>query len=92
MARQKEEKGQRKEKGEEEIQHYTKYEKARMIGSRALQIAMGAPFILKLNEEDLETLRYNPVKIAEMEFDENLIPITVIRPLPLSKSRAAEKH
>lgn len=27
---------------------YTKYEIARMIGSRALQISMGAPFLIKL--------------------------------------------
>ena len=61
---------------------YTKYEKARMIGSRALQIAMGAPFLVKLNEKDLESLHYNPIEIAKLEFDESLIPITIKRPLP----------
>ena len=30
---------------------FTKYEIARMIGSRALQISMGAPFLVKLTEE-----------------------------------------
>ena len=32
-------------------ENYTKYEKARMIGARALQLAMGAPLLLKLSKE-----------------------------------------
>jgi len=63
----------------------TKYEEARIIGARALQIAMGAPFLIKLNEKDLEKIGYNPVEIAKMEFREDVIPITVKRPLPASK-------
>lgn len=59
---------------------YTKYEKARMIGSRALQLAMGAPFLLKLSVQDLERIRYNPITIAEIEFAEGVMPITVKRP------------
>ena len=59
---------------------YTKYEKARMIGSRALQIAMGAPFLLDLSTEELEKLQYNPIRIALREFDEDVLPITVRRP------------
>ena len=31
---------------------YTKYEKARMIGSRALQISMGAPFLVKMTPKE----------------------------------------
>lgn len=61
---------------------YTKYEKARMIGSRALQIAMGAPFLIKLDESDLEELNYNPLEIAKLEFDAGVIPLTIKRPLP----------
>ena len=34
---------------------YTKYEKARIIGARALQLAMGAPLLLKLTKEGFET-------------------------------------
>ena len=63
-------------------QHFTKYEIARIIGARALQIAMGAPLILKLKEEDFEKINFSPVKIARMEFDANVIPITIKRPLP----------
>ena len=71
-------------KGEkvEEQKNYTKYEKARILGSRALQISMGAPYLVKLEKEQLEAIKYNPLEIAKMEFDAGLIPITVVRPLP----------
>lgn len=59
---------------------YTKFEKARIIGSRALQISMGAPFMIKLSQEDLEQLRYSPIEIAKLEFEKGVIPITVKRP------------
>jgi len=61
---------------------YTKYEKARMVGSRALQLSMGAPFLLKLKEKDLEKLTYSPIRIAMKEFEAGIIPITVRRPIP----------
>lgn len=61
---------------------YTKYEKARMVGSRALQLSMGAPFLLKLTEKELENVHYNPITIALMEFEAGVIPITIRRPLP----------
>ena len=56
---------------------YTKYEKARIIGSRALQISQGAPLLVKLSEKELEKIGYNPLEIAKMEFKDDLIPITV---------------
>jgi len=58
---------------------YTKYEKARIIGSRALQISMGAPFLIKLSEEDLRELNFNPVEIAKLEFEKGVLPISVRR-------------
>lgn len=73
---------------EEKIQ-YTKYEKARMLGSRALQIAMGAPFLIKLTEKRLKELSFNPVEIAKLEFEEDVLPITVRRPLPGGKALKA---
>ncbi len=61
---------------------YTKYEIARIIGARALQLAMGAPMLLKLTEEDLGKIRFNTVEIAKKEFEKDLLPITIRRPLP----------
>jgi DNA-directed RNA polymerase subunit K/omega len=66
--------------------NHTKYEEARIIGSRALQISMGAPFLLKMKEKDLEKVMYNPVEIAKMEYKEGVIPIQVKAPLPKSKN------
>jgi len=59
---------------------YTKYEKARMIGSRALQLSMGAPFLLKLSKEELEAIKYNVIEIALKEYEAGILPITVKRP------------
>jgi DNA-directed RNA polymerase subunit K/omega len=60
----------------------TKYEKARIIGARALQIGMGAPFLIKLSKEDLSKIGHNPVEIAKMEYNAGISPVSVIRPLP----------
>jgi DNA-directed RNA polymerase subunit K len=64
---------------------YTKYEKARIIGSRALQIAMGAPVLIKLTDEQIKAMGFNPIKMAVEEFNEGVIPITVKRPHPGGK-------
>ncbi len=61
---------------------YTKYEIARIIGARALQLSMGAPILLKFTKKDLEKINYNPLEISKMEFDKDLLPITIRRPLP----------
>ena len=66
----------------EAVQKFTKYEKARMIGARSLQIAMGAPFLVNVDEGKLESIGYNPVEIAKMEFEEGVIPLEVLRRVP----------
>jgi DNA-directed RNA polymerase subunit K len=73
----------------EELSSYTRYERARLIGSRALQIAMGAPFLIKLSKKDLEEIKYNPVEIAKREYNEGIIPITVKRPMPKEQNKKA---
>ena len=60
----------------------TKFEKARLIGARALQLAMGAPLLLKLKESNLEEMKYNPILIAKKEFEKGVLPITIKRPMP----------
>ena len=69
----------KKESPKVDVFQYTKYEKARMIGSRALQLSMGAPFLLKLDPQELATLRYDCIEIAQREFEEGILPITVKR-------------
>ena len=55
----------------------TRFEKARILGARAPQIALGAPFLVKLSEEELENIKYNPIEIAKIEMAKDLIPITI---------------
>ncbi len=54
--------------------NFNKFEKARIIGARALQIAMGAPLLVKRPVKE-----YDPITIALMEFDKKVLPITVRR-------------
>jgi len=61
---------------------FTKYEKARLVGARALQLSMGAPMLIKLSKEELEKMRYRPIEIAKKEFEAGILPITIRRPLP----------
>ena len=61
---------------------FTKYEIARILGARALQIAMDAPLLCKMSEEGLKALKYDAIKIAEVEFESNVLPISVNRPTP----------
>lgn len=70
--------------------HYTRYERARIIGARALQIAMGAPYLVKLTKAQLEEIRYSALRIAEMEFDKGVIPLKIVRDAPKAKGLAAE--
>lgn len=54
------------------MDQYTRYEKARIIGARALQISMGAPVLIQTSSVD-------PLSIALEEFKADRIPITVKR-------------
>tara|TARA_Y100000310_G_scaffold339280_1_gene431491 strand:- start:423 stop:689 length:267 start_codon:yes stop_codon:yes gene_type:complete len=64
------------------MEQLTKYEKARIVGARALQLAMGAPMFVKTSKQDLENIRYSTVEIAKRELEKDLIPIGIRRPLP----------
>jgi DNA-directed RNA polymerase subunit K len=52
---------------------YTKFEKSRIIGARALQLAYGAPPLIKVPEGTVD-----PLDVAEMEFKKDAIPITIL--------------
>jgi DNA-directed RNA polymerase subunit K/omega len=64
---------------------FTKYEKARILGARALQLAMNAPLLLKISEEDLQKINYDVLKIAEIELDSGVLPISIKKPFPEKK-------
>ena len=70
--------GIRKVPDEERItsRFMTKYERARILGSRALQISKNAPLMVDPGEES------DPYKLAEMELDKKKVPFIVRRYLP----------
>lgn len=53
---------------------YTRFERARILGARALQIAMGAPGVLESSHAEID-----PMLIAVREFQAGSIPLTVRR-------------
>ena len=77
----------------EPLRPHTRFEKARIVGARALQISMGAP--LYVTEKELRSefrdelvslygvdeagVRFvlDPLKIAMLEYEKHLIPIDV---------------
>mmetsp|Transcript_58408 Transcript_58408/g.169130 ORF Transcript_58408/g.169130 Transcript_58408/m.169130 type:complete len:119 (+) Transcript_58408:98-454(+) len=56
--------------------YLTKYERARILGARALQISMNAPVMVELDGET------DPLLIAEKELTERMIPFIIRRYLP----------
>lgn len=56
--------------------YMTKYERARILGTRALQISMNAPVLVQLDGET------DPLEIAGKELREKRIPFTIRRYLP----------
>jgi|TARA_B100000959_G_C14885709_1_gene584512 DNA-directed RNA polymerase subunit K len=72
---------------------HTRFEKARIIGARALQISMGAPLFVsedelrkKFSDELIQLYGVNdakekvvldPMKIASLEYEQNRIPIDI---------------
>jgi len=53
---------------------YTRYEKARIISARVMQIVQGSPVLIKLTG-DIQ----DPEKIAVMEWRAGVIPIDIKR-------------
>ena len=56
------------------IKEYTRYEKARIISARALQIAQGAPILIKIPKDMMD-----PKEIAKIEWSSGVIPISIKR-------------
>lgn len=50
---------------------YTRYERARILGARTLQLAMGAPAFVEIDGDERH------IEIARKELEEDKLPITV---------------
>jgi len=58
----------------------TRFEVARIISARALQIALGAPVLVKSDKTDA-------IELAKEEFRKMLVPVTIRRTLPSGEIR-----
>jgi DNA-directed RNA polymerase I, II, and III subunit RPABC2 len=58
----------------------TRYEKARIVGARALQISFGAPILVEKPKNMID-----PIKIAQLELKSSILPLTIRRELPDGK-------
>lgn len=52
----------------------TVYERARLVGARALQLSMGAPPLVKVANDIISAVR-----LAFIEFEKGVIPLKVTR-------------
>jgi DNA-directed RNA polymerase subunit K/omega len=77
---------------EKEEFKFTKYEVARIVGARALQISMNAPILMNISKEKLEEMNYDPIKIAELEFSSGILPISIKRPMPKREEEENEEE
>lgn len=53
----------------------TRFEMARVLGARALQISLGAPLLVKIKE-------FDPWEIAKKELIDGKMPLVVVRRYP----------
>ncbi len=53
-------------------QRYNRYEKARILGARALQVSYGAPVLVESQQSE-------PILIAAEEYDAGVLPFTIRR-------------
>jgi DNA-directed RNA polymerase subunit K len=74
-----------------EKQEFSKYERARIIGARGLQISMDAPLLTDMTDEELNGVNYDPLRIAEKELETGVLPISVNKPMPERKEEPLEK-
>jgi DNA-directed RNA polymerase I, II, and III subunit RPABC2 len=55
----------------------TRFERARIIGARSLQITLGAPILVQLSPDMSDS-----IDIALLELEEDVLPMTIRRTLP----------
>ena len=53
-------------------QRFSRYEKARILGARALQVSYGAPVLIDTDQTE-------PILIAAEEYDAGVLPFTIHR-------------
>ena len=73
------------------LEQFSKYERARIIGARGLQISMDAPLLIDMEEKEMNNLNFDPLKLAEAELNAGILPISINRPLPERKEEKLKR-
>lgn len=60
----------------------TRFEVARLVGARSLQIALGAPVLVSAENKIV-----SPIDMAKLEFKYGIIPITIKRTMPSGEEK-----
>ena len=60
----------------------TRYEKARIVGARALQLSFGAPLLIEKPKDIID-----PIKLALLELKAGILPLTIKRDNPNGESQ-----
>lgn len=66
------------------MEKITRFERARIISARALQLALGAPPLVKPSENA------TPYDIAKEEFTKKVLPLSILRRFPSGKTVKVE--
>jgi len=67
------------------MENLTRFERARILGARALQLTLGAPILIK-------TTNIDPIDIAREELTKGAIPMSVIRVYPDGSIKRVEAN
>ncbi|MBI2597836.1 MAG: DNA-directed RNA polymerase subunit K [Candidatus Diapherotrites archaeon] len=66
------------------MEKITRFEKARLVSARALQIALGAPTLFKPHEN------MSILDIAKAELEQKVLPMAILRKLPSGEIKRVE--
>jgi DNA-directed RNA polymerase I, II, and III subunit RPABC2 len=55
----------------------TRYERARVVGARALQVSQGAPVLIDVESDD-----FRPIEVAKLELKARVLPVGMARRIP----------
>ena len=67
------------------MEKLTRFERARIISARALQLSLGAPPIIKTTSETI-----TPYAVAKKEFEAKVLPFIVLRKYPSGEVKRVE--
>jgi DNA-directed RNA polymerase subunit K/omega len=66
------------------MEKLTRFEKARLISARALQLSLGAPPLIEVKKG------LTVIDIADTEFTERVIPLVILRRYPNGETKRIE--